>query len=73
MKLDRTLYKKIKRMNREEMRQMLETQFSLGFNAGAESSNNADFRIRLSQVLENTKGIGPKLYDRIMETEKGME
>ena len=73
MKLDRSQYKQIKRMNRDDMNEFLERLYKNGFEDGVESSNNADFRIRLSQVLENTKGIGPKLYDRIMETEKGME
>lgn len=44
-----------------------------GFNAGVESGDNADFRIKLSQVLNKSPGIGPKRYDDIMKVAKEME
>ena len=44
-----------------------------GFEDGVKASDNADFKIKLVQVLENTKGIGPKITNRILETVKGME
>ena len=39
---------------------------------GAESANNADFKIKLVEVLKKTKGVGPKMFDRIMQTVKEM-
>lgn len=41
-----------------------------GYQDGAEDGNNADFKIQLAEVLNNTKGIGPKLFERIMATVK---
>lgn len=43
-----------------------------GYQDGVKDGNNADFKIKLVQVLENTKGIGPKTFDRIMGTVKEM-
>lgn len=72
-KIDRATYKGIKRKNREEMNSFLTSLYRNGFRDGVESSGNADFRIKLSQVLNNTKGIGPVMYDRIMGKAKEME
>lgn len=65
--INKELYKKVKKMNRKQMKEYLENIYKNGFRAGAESGDNADFRIRLSQVLNKTKGVGMVLYDRIME------
>lgn len=46
--------------------------YQKGYRDGVKASSNADFRIMLSQVLNNTPGIGPKLYDRVMENAKEM-
>lgn len=73
MKLDRDLYKEIKKMNREEMHKFLGILYSDAYKSGSEISSNTDFRIRLNQVLDNTVGIGPKLKERIIKTEKGLE
>lgn len=70
MRLDRSIYKKIKKMNREEMEGYLERLYKFAFQDGTEVSNHTDFKIKLSEVLNNTKGIGPKLYDKIMENIK---
>lgn len=43
-----------------------------GFQDGAEAGDNADFKIQLVKVLESTKGVGPKTFDKIMETVKEM-
>lgn len=73
MKIDKAVYKKIKRMNREQMNSYLGNLYSKGFVDGTESGKNADFRIRLSQVLNATPGIGIKLYDAAMKTAKEVE
>lgn len=70
MKLDKQLYKSIKKLNRNEMRIYLEETYKDGFRAGVESGAKVDMRIGLSNILTNTKGIGPKLYAAIMQTEK---
>lgn len=54
------------------MERFLARIYSEGFEDGVEAGDNADFKIKLVEVLENTKGIGPKLFDRIMETVKEM-
>ena len=70
--LTRKLYKKIKKMDRQEMEAFLAKIYHQGFQDGAEAGDNADFKIKLVEVLKNTKGIGPKLFDRVMETVKEM-
>ena len=70
--LNRKTYKKIKKMDRQEMGAFLAKIYHQGYQDGAEDGNNADFKIQLVKVLENTKGIGPKLFDRVMETVKEM-
>ena len=41
-----------------------------GFEDGADVGTKADFKILLYKILQETKGIGPVLRDRIMETYK---
>ena len=43
-----------------------------GFRDGVEAGDSTDFKIKLAEVLNNTKGIGPKLFERIMATVKEM-
>ena len=43
-----------------------------GYEDGVKDGNKADFKIQLAKVLENTKGVGPKTFDRIMKTVKEM-
>lgn len=71
--INRKTYKKVKKMDRKEMEDFLVGIYREGFKDGAESGENADFRIKLSKLLEETKGVGPKLYDRIMRKAKEME
>lgn len=54
------------------MEAFLANIYKIGFEDGVEAGDNADFKIKLVEVLENTKGIGPKLFDRIMGTVKEM-
>lgn len=71
--INRKTYKRIKKMDRQEMEKFLIETYRNGFKDGTESSNNADFRIRLSEILQETKGVGDKLYDRIMTKAKEVE
>lgn len=72
--LNRKTYKAIKRMDREKMESFIAIAnvYHEGFKDGSEAGKKADFKIQLSEVLNKTKGIGPKLYDKIMETAKEM-
>lgn len=70
--INRKTYKAIKKMDRQEMETFLARIYHQGFQDGVEAGDNADFKIKLVEVLENTKGIGPKLFDRIMGTVKEM-
>lgn len=42
--------------------------YHLGFKDGVDAATKADLKILLYKILEETKGIGPVLRDRIMET-----
>lgn len=57
-------------MDRNAMENFVKNIYRQAFKDGAEAGNKADFRIELSQILNNTKGVGIKLYDRIMENAK---
>lgn len=70
--INRKTYKAIKKMDRQEMEAFLAEVYNQGFQDGVEAGDNADFKIQLVEVLNNTKGIGPKLFDRILETAKEM-
>lgn len=52
------------------MEAFLAEVYNQGFQDGVEAGDNADFKIKLVEVLNNTKGIGPKLFERIMATVK---
>ncbi len=71
--INRKTYKAIKRMDRQEMEEFLARVYKNGFKDGTDAGNMADFRIKLSQVLNRTKGVGTVLYDRIMQNAKEME
>lgn len=71
--LNKETYKAVKRMNREEMKEHFDEIYKLGFRAGVESGNNANFKIKLVQVLNKTKGIGPKTIDKVLQTLKEEE
>lgn len=68
--INRKTYKAIKKMDRQEMEAFLAEVYNQGFQDGVEAGDNADFKIKLVEVLNNTKGIGPKLFERIMATVK---
>lgn len=71
--LNRKMYKDIKKYDRQQMENFLKNIYSEGFRDGAEVGDKTDFRIRLSEVLNKTKGVGITLYDRIMENAKEVE
>lgn len=73
MEFNRKMYNAIRKYDRQQMETYLKGVYSQGFRHGTESGNNADFKIKLVQVLNATKGIGPTLFDRILETSKKME
>ena len=59
-------------MDREQIENFLAKIYSQGYEDGKEAAEMADFKIKLVQLLEKTKGVGPKTFDRIMETVKEM-
>lgn len=71
--LNRKIYKDIKKYDREQMEEYLRLVYKEGFRDGVESGNNADFKIKLVQVLNKTKGIGPKTIDKVLQTLKEEE
>lgn len=42
-----------------------------GYEDGKEEAEMADFKIKLVQLLEKTKGVGPKTTEKILQTLKG--
>lgn len=71
--LNRKIYKSVKKMDRQQMEDFLKDIYSEGFRDGTEAGDNADFKIKLSEVLNKTKGVGIKTYDKIMNTAREME
>lgn len=47
--------------------------YNKGYEDGAKAAKIADFKIKLVQVLEKTKGIGPRTIDKVLNTLKEME
>lgn len=70
MKLSRARYKAIKKLSRSEMEMFLTNLYKNSYVDGTEDSSNVDFRIKLVGILENTKGVGATLFNRIMEQAK---
>ncbi|WP_236910163.1 hypothetical protein [Clostridium sp. Cult3] len=54
------------------MERFLATIYSEGFQDGIEAGDNADFKIKLVEILNETKGVGPKIFDNVMQTAKEM-
>lgn len=71
--INRKTYKKVKKMDRKEMEDFLVGIYREGFKDGAESGENADFRIKLSKLLKEVPGVGITIYNRIMTKAKEME
>lgn len=71
--INRKMYKEIKKYDRQEMERFLANIYKQGFEDGAEAGDNADFKIKLVQVLQNTKGVGEKTIEKVLATVKEME
>lgn len=71
--INRKTYKRIKKMDRQEMEKFLQDMHKDAFDAGARSANNVDFRIWLSRLLKEVPGVGITIYNRIMTKAKEME
>lgn len=71
--INRKMYKEIKKYDRQEMERFLANIYKQGFEDGAEAGDNADFKIKLVQVLQNTKGVGEKTIEKVLGTVKEME
>ncbi len=70
--INRKMYKEIKKYDRQEMERFLANIYKQGFEDGAEAGDNADFKIKLVQVLQNTKGVGEKTIEKVLATVKEM-
>ena len=68
--LTRKQYKEIKKMDRQQMENFLAKIYSQGYEDGKEAAEMADFKIKLVQLLEKTKGVGPKTIEKILQTLK---
>jgi len=71
--LNRKTYKEVKKMDRQEMEEFITKIYHQGFQDGAKAGSLVDFQVKLAEVLKNTKGVGPKLFEKIMFTAKEME
>lgn len=66
----RKLYKEIKKMDRQQIENFLAKVYVQGYEDGKEAAEMADFKIKLVQLLEKTKGVGPKITEKILQTLK---
>lgn len=71
--MERSQYKEIKRYNREELQTFIFSIYKTGFQDGVKVGNNTDFKIKLVQLLENTKGVGKATTNKILNTLKEMD
>lgn len=71
--INRKMYKEIKKYDRQEMERFLANIYKQGFEDGAEAGDNADFKIKLVQVLQNTKGVGEKTIEKVLGTLEEMD
>lgn len=66
--IDKKTFIKIKNYNISQMNNFCANIYHLGFKDGVDAGAKADLKILLYKILQETKGIGPVLRDRIMET-----
>lgn len=73
--INRKTYKRVKKMDRNEMEHFLEGVYRNAFRDGADSGSNVDMKIELFQFLENldVKGIGPVTKSKILQEFKSWE
>lgn len=68
--ISRKQYKEIKKMDRQQIENFLAKVYVQGYEDGTKDSEMADFKIKLVQLLEKTKGVGPKTTEKILQTLK---
>lgn len=68
--ITRKQYKEIKKMDKQQMEKFLTKVYVHGYEDGKEEAEMADFKIKLVQLLEKTKGVGPKTTEKILQTLK---
>ena len=71
--ITRKQYKKIKKMDRQQIENFLAKIYSQGYEDGIRDAETVDFKTKLVQVLEQTKGIGQKTIQNVLNTLKDME
>lgn len=71
--INRKDYKAIKKYDRNQMEMFLAKIYSRGFQDGAEAGEGADFKIKLVQVLQATKGVGEKTINNVLATLRAQE
>lgn len=69
-KPSRQQQRKVHKLTHWEIDHLIQKHYKRGLDDGKNISDNVDFRIWLSQVLNNTPGIGPKRYENIMKVAK---
>lgn len=66
--LDRTLYKQIKNMNRDEMEGFLKSLFENGYKKALSDSGNLSLDLeKLREDISKINGIGTKRLDDVMD------
>lgn len=71
--IDKKTFIKIKKYNISQMNNFCTNIYHSGFEDGVDTGTKADLKILLYKILQETKGIGPVLRDRIMETYKQLK
>lgn len=69
-KLDKKLYKGIKKYNRDQMKTFLSNLYIDAYREGQRDSNNTDVYVEVGEIIKTTKGVGDVLYERIMNNIK---
>ena len=70
MKFTRKDYERIRKMDRIQLEKYIVNVYHEGFQDGSNAGEKADFKIKLVQVLQATKGIGDKTIDKVLNTLK---
>lgn len=72
-KPSRQVRRQIYKLTWEQIDELIKDNYEQGFKDGTEVAGNADLKIKLVQVLKNTKGVGDKTFNKILNTFKEME
>lgn len=71
--MNRQQQRKTYKLTWQEIDKLIKDNYKKGFQDGVEVGNDADFKIRLVQVLSETKGVGKTILDRAIRINKEME